>query len=173
MTWTLIVIIARGLTNVAAGLVTLAMGLNANVSLRVIDRGFNSGCRNVKGGWASKRVVNRRRQGLIGCGKPPVTVFIETCALTDPVVFQPTKNDDCFLPLFVLSILPLFSADGSCDGVVCSQHGVCVPKTASNRARQCVCVDGWAGDGRKCVGKRLIQYELQLSGQLEPIYAKL
>ena len=133
------------------------MGLSANVSLRVIDRGFNSGCRKCDRRLSLKKSRKQTAaRGLIGYGKPPVTAFIETRAPTDPVVFQPTKNDDFFLPLFFLSILPLFSADGTCDGVVCNQHGVCVPKTASNRARQCVCVDGWAGDGRKCVGKRLI-----------------
>ncbi|PFX25811.1 Nidogen-1 [Stylophora pistillata] len=42
-------------------------------------------------------------------------------------------------------------SDGTCDGVVCSQQGVCVAKIASKRAQHCVCVDGWKGDGRKCV----------------------
>ncbi|KAJ7390771.1 hypothetical protein OS493_022329 [Desmophyllum pertusum] len=42
-------------------------------------------------------------------------------------------------------------SDGTCDGVVCSQHGACVPKTANGRDRHCVCVDGWKGDGRSCL----------------------
>ena len=46
-----------------------------------------------------------------------------------------------------------FAADGTCDGVICDQNSACVPITLGGRDRQCVCLDGWSGDGRSCTGK--------------------
>jgi len=69
----------------------------------------------------------------------------------------------CFLCIVrldraVVFIKPFSSsaADGTCDGVLCDQHGACVPKTARGRDRQCVCVTGWKGDGRRCDGNSLV-----------------
>ena len=45
-----------------------------------------------------------------------------------------------------------FLADGTCDGVVCGQNSACIPRSDGSRERQCVCVDGWTGDGRSCFG---------------------
>ena len=66
---------------------------------------------------------------------------------------------DLFIPLghyravALTSFSPFFTlADGTCDGVVCDQHSTCVPKTAGERYRHCVCLDGWTGDGQNCVG---------------------
>lgn len=41
-------------------------------------------------------------------------------------------------------------SDGTCDGVVCGQNSACIPRSVGSRERQCVCVDGWTGDGRSC-----------------------
>lgn len=47
-----------------------------------------------------------------------------------------------------------FAADGTCDGVICDQNSACVPIALGSRDRQCVCLDGWTGDGRSCTGKK-------------------
>ena len=47
-----------------------------------------------------------------------------------------------------------FAADGTCDGVICDQNSACVPITLGGRDRQCVCLDGWSGDGRSCTGTK-------------------
>ena len=47
-----------------------------------------------------------------------------------------------------------FAADGTCDGVICDQNSACVPIVLGGRDRQCVCLDGWTGDGRSCTGKK-------------------
>ena len=47
-----------------------------------------------------------------------------------------------------------FAADGTCDGVICDQNSACVPIALRGRDRQCVCLDGWTGDGRSCTGKK-------------------
>ena len=47
-----------------------------------------------------------------------------------------------------------FAADDTCDGVICDQNSACVPIALGGRDRQCVCLDGWTGDGRSCTGKK-------------------
>ena len=47
----------------------------------------------------------------------------------------------------------VFSADGTCDGVQCHDNATCF-KTSAEKPGQCVCKDGWQGDGKTCEGQK-------------------
>ena len=49
------------------------------------------------------------------------------------------------------NFISLFSADGTCDGVQCHVNATCF-KPSAGKPGQCVCKDGWQGDGKTCEG---------------------
>ena len=55
------------------------------------------------------------------------------------------------IKLFV-TIFPIVTADGTCEGVTCDSNAECI-RELPERRRQCVCKDGWQGDGRACSGR--------------------
>lgn len=74
-----------------------------------------------------------------------------------------TETGICNSSLIFSFFFFFLSADGTCDGVVCGENSKCVARASGSQERQCVCKNGWTGDGRSCGGKKINQGRLPKS----------
>lgn len=166
-TWMQIVSIPLGLFGADAALVTKAMERIASVSslwncsfsrwrylttvttsIRLSHLNLSIPLNNPK---LYKETKNNKLKDSGGCRK-----MTSSCGLLNVFVTQ-VRSFVAFYPWCDSHIMVWyfpFAADGTCDGVICDQNSACVPIALGSRDRQCVCLDGWTGDGRSCTGKK-------------------